>query len=459
MWTKKELEAAMNIKLPSSSADIFNQIVIDSRAVKPGDIFIGIKGLKHDGSEFVSQAIDNGAALCLVHNATIKDCKIIIFNDTYNDCLIALAKYNRNFKYKNSTFIGITGSVGKTTTKEMMYIAFKSFTKTYANAGNLNNLYGLPLSICNIVPNSDCCIFELGMSAPGEIEYLSKLLKPHIAIITEIALAHIASFNNLSAIAEAKSEIINGLEEGGTLIINYDAPYVKHIISKNKYKTMFYSFFNQHADVSLNHIKAITDGMQVTINIKSQPSISYNLGTIGDEFVLNSMAVLCALLLYNPEQITKAMLVFKDFRGLKGRGKIIDYKIIQLMDDSYNANPTSMVMALKRLEKTSSTGRKIVILGDMLELGNDAIKMHQHLIDIINQSKFDKIFCVGKLMYQLFNLINTLQQGVWTRTADEMAHCILEHLQPNDMILIKGSNGMQMSKICDVIAVNFSDKF
>ncbi len=468
MWNKKDLEKIFNRGLEIGNN--LKGIKIDSRL--QGDIFIGIKGPNHDGSNFSKQAIENGAKLCIVSNIP-SDCsdqpeKFIVLNDTYNDGLLKIAQFNRDHKHKNNSFIGVTGSVGKTTTKEMLKIAFSALLDdAYANDGNLNNHYGLPLSLANM-SDAKCSIFELGMSSAGEISFLSKILKPHISIITGIAPAHMESFSGLDQIAAAKAEIVDGMEENGILILNLDSPHADVIIEhakKHSIKIFGYSLYENDLKVDLKIVlenQQTTPPGQTLMSVKfNEKRIDYRIGEIGSEFLLNSMAVLGALIAYSDgdlESIKKGMNGLESFSGLKGRGKktFFPQKQITLIDDSYNANPTSVKAAIERFARisngiSSDSKRSVAVLGDMLELGNDEIEMHKNLIDIISKNNIDKVFCVGNRMYELFKILPKDKQGLWCETAEEMSITIKDLLCDGDCIMVKGSNSMRMSRVCSAI--------
>lgn len=464
MWNKKDLEKIFNKDLQVNNN--LHTVKIDSR--ENGDIFIGIRGPNHDGSNFSRQAIENGAKLCIVSGIP-QDCldeteKFIVVNDTYKDGLLKLAQFNRDHKYKNNEFIGVTGSVGKTTTKEMLRIAFSELLgSAYANDGNKNNHYGLPLSMANMT-YAKCSIFELGMSAAGEISFLSKILKPNICIITGIAPAHIESFSGLDGIASAKAEIVDGMDSKGTLILNLESPHVDVILEyarDRKIRVLGYCTSKNDFSVDLKitlekqHIIDLTCTV-VTVSFNNQ-TIQYKVGAVGSEFVLNSMAVLGALIAYSDGdlgQIKKGMNGLASFSGLKGRGQITFFpkNKITLMDDSYNANPTSVKASIERLAKISANSkRSIAILGDMLELGTNELEMHTSLLKVIIDNRIDKVFCVGHRMNELFKSIPKNIQGVWCETAEEISGTIKEYLLDGDCIMIKGSNSIGMSKVCSAI--------
>lgn len=479
MWTKNDLELALNRTLNCNA--LYNSVAIDSRAVKENDIFIGLKGAHYDGSNFARQAIDNGASLCITHFIP-DDCKkfenqFYVVENTY-DVLLALAKYNRDKKYSNATFVGVTGSVGKTTTKEMLKLVFQHVIgNTYANFGNLNNEFGLPLSLTNIDKTHLLCgIFELGMSQAGEIHNLSNILQPQIGVITGIAPAHMEFFKSLKEIATAKAEIVDGMSADSYLVVNCDAPEIETILSLcTNVKVIGYSTKDIAYDIFCKVIirdtrvvrdddESIYTGISLiyTIDNSIESEVHYRVHGIGNDLIYNSAATLSSLLAYflqhsmNLNSIDQHMIALNNFDGLSGRGKVvhIPFLNIELIDESYNANPTSLSAALHRMNQYSihtSYKRKIAILGDMLELGQDEIQMHKNIVNDILQNKIDKVFCVGLRMKELFDTLPKKIQGFWCETSDEIAMKILSKLKPYDVVMVKGSNSMKMSKVCEIL--------
>jgi UDP-N-acetylmuramoyl-tripeptide--D-alanyl-D-alanine ligase len=463
MWTDKNLAEALNQHIQNRSKGLhYNNVVIDSKVVKENDIFIGIKGPNHDGGAFAADAIKNGASLCITHFIP-EGCdheKFLVVNDTYSDALLRLANYNRN--NKDTMYIGVTGSVGKTTTKEMLKLALKN---AYANEGNKNNHYGLPLSLANM-DESSYGIFELGMNAKGEISYLSKILRPHVGIITGIAPAHLEFFTSLNEIAAAKAEILDGLSD--YLVVNFDSPAVETIVdlAKNR-KVIGYStkaisddiygkILIKHSEVvcEQDQMKTIVTSHYTTQDGKNN-EISYKIGGVGKDLIMNSAAVLGTILACNLTH--ESMHALEDFNSITGRGKLLHISSlnIKLMDESYNSNPTSLASALNRMNiysQHSQYKRKIAVLGDMLELGPEAIQFHKSIIKHIIDNKIDKIFCVGKMMRHLFESLEVELQGAYFETADEMAEAIVQDLRPFDVVMVKGSNSLRMSKICSAIS-------
>lgn len=456
MWSYNDFSNAINF--PTE----FSGIAIDSRNVQSGNIFIGIKGPNHDGGVFSRKAIENGAILCITHFIP-KDSeefseKFLIVKNTY-ETLLSLAKYNREKKYINTTFIGVTGSVGKTTTKEMLNFVLPN---SHANKGNLNNEFGLPLSLANLT-KCDYGIFEMGMSARGEISYLSNILKPNIGIITSVAPAHMEFFNNIDEIAAAKAEILYGMNNG-YLIVNLDIPGIHTILNSVKphIKVIGYSLhditYNIFGKIKIKNIEIESLHTIVTIeyDVKNGKlgELDYIIGGVGHDLIMNSLAVLATLIATH--QDLNYMNKLKDFSSLNGRGKVktIDNLQIQLINEAYNANPTSLAFALNRLNQLSQHSnykRKIAIIGDMLELGQDEIEMHKAMLEHIMQNDIDKVFCVGQRMKHLFDILNVNKQGLWCETSQEMMKHIKNHLQPFDMVMVKGSNSMNMMSICNML--------
>lgn len=473
MWTYEKLQAALNNSIANTISHTrrdmsntahraaYNNIVIDSRSAQQGDIFIGIKGPNYDGGLFAADAIKNGASLCLTHFIPegCDPASFMLLKDTYSDGLLRLANFNRNTK--DATYIGVTGSVGKTTTKEMLRLVLKA----YASEGNKNNHYGLPLTLANM-DESAYGVFELGMNAPGEISYLSKILRPHIGVITGIAPAHIEFFPSINAIAAAKAEILDGLSE--YLIVNFDSPAIETIthLAKNR-KVIGYSTQRIAQDIYgkilIKHSEVICEGDQmktiVTSDYKTKheqsKEICYKIGGVGKDLVMNSSAVLGTLL--GCDLDVEMIHALEQFNSIAGRGKMthVAPANIKLVDESYNSNPASLAAALNRIyiySQYSPYKRKVAVLGDMLELGSEAVRLHKDISKHITDNKIDKVFCVGKMMKELFEMLELDVRGFYSETSDEMALEIVKHLKPFDVVMVKGSKSMMMHKVCAAIA-------
>jgi UDP-N-acetylmuramoyl-tripeptide--D-alanyl-D-alanine ligase len=456
MWNQKELSDALGIKIKTSDC---NSIAIDSRKVLKGDIFLGLQGAKFNGSDFALEAKEKGANL-LILDKNLENLPQNIVVENTQESLIKLAKYKR--KNSKATFIGVTGSVGKTTIKELLFLAFSSLTRSYANPGNLNNQIGLPLSLANL-DQSKVAIFELGMSAPGEISFLTKILQPNIAIISAIAPAHLEFFTSLDGIALAKAEIIEGNPE--FVIINTDSPCLDLLLEKAKnHKVIIYGFNEIIADaylkLQLTKIEKKDLGMILSINYSGAFSgqLTYEIGIFSKVIASNSMAVVSAVFAFILREklalniLQQGLERFKNFIGLAGRGLTKTIGTITLLDESYNANPISMAGALERL-KNFEEGRKIAILGDMLELGSDEIQFHQNLLPFVKD--LDIVCLVGPRMKSLKSLLNP-RKSFWFKDVKSLMKKIQKIIKSHDIILVKGSNSIKLQEVINWFEEEFN---
>ncbi len=455
MWSKNILEAVLEQSVPDK---FYNKITIDSRKVSAEDIFIGIKGPTFNGSSFAADAIKSGASLAIVDHSQDNSDQFVVVEDTYRDGLMKLATYKR--ANHQATYIGVTGSVGKTTTKDMLKLVLDN---AYASQGNLNNHYGLPLSLSNI-DDSRFCIFELGMNSPGEISCLSTILMPNIAIITGIAPAHLEYFSSIDGIAAAKAEIVDGLAHDGSLIINFDSPSLNVILDAAKDKKIIGYSMKGHpqAQVSLIKSKIIKIDNRLFIEVSAKYAtpdgnycdVNYKIGGVGTDLVSNSLGVLSILIACNLD--VNMMNKLENFSAVSGRGKIyhIESPNIQLIDESYNSNPASLAAALHRTNlysKFTKYKRKVVILGDMFELGKDEVQLHYEVSDDIKKNEIDCVICVGDRMKVLYDIIDAQLKTAYFKTSFDAASNIKNFIKSGDVVMVKGSNGMKMSVICNAI--------
>ncbi|WP_339041711.1 UDP-N-acetylmuramoyl-tripeptide--D-alanyl-D-alanine ligase [Candidatus Lariskella endosymbiont of Hedychridium roseum] len=454
IWNNLSLSAAltMEIKVPLSATGIS----IDSRKSQHGDIFIGISGENCNGGIFADEAIERGASFAIVDNdakSHIKNLdKIIVVEDT-------LSALNRMAEHKRSIIsakvVGITGSVGKTSTKEMAKIALQEDKfDVFANAGNFNGNYGMPLSLASMPDNFDCCILEIGMSEKGEIEKLTKLARPDVAIITEVGPAHLEFFDSVEKIADAKAEIFLGMKrDNGVAVLNADNKYydrLKKHAAASGLKVISFGSAN-FCDLQLisTSIERAFTNIEVMCHGKK---LQYKISTIGDHFVMNSLGMLGAALALGRD-ISNVVSNMHKFSPIKGRGEVHLVKgDIIVIDESYNANPISMRAAISRLGKhKKSNNRLIAVMGDMRELGAGYIKMHEALLDYIIKCKIDKVFTIGDSMSSLFRILPGNIRGSHYVSSEIAKEDIRKFLMPGDVIMIKGSFSMNMASIVSSI--------
>ncbi len=437
-WTSEEAAAATKGQIFSSWQG--GKLVFDSRLIEAGDIFIALPGAISDGHDHVLSALANGASAAIVSTIPegLADKKQLLLVENTLDALSSMALYKR--AKSKAKFIAVTGSVGKTSTKELLYLAFSNYGKTFASRGNYNNFLGVPINLASLPDDTEYAIFELGMDHAGEITPLSKLVQPHVAIITAIENIHRANFDSIDGIAEAKAEIFDGLLPGSIVIVNSlsncypllfkkakDNPNIDNIISLGKESEVIsYEVNNNNTKANLNIL-----GQAITIDI------DYILGI---HQISNMMTVLACITSLGLSPI-KSLNSLESFKLPRGRGLVSSIKVngkrITLIDDSYNAGPVSVKAALKNM--SYYYGRKVAILGDMTELGPESLELHLELIDDIIANNIDKVICFGKQMSIMQNeLPKDKRLGSYFDLKD-LAKDLPDKLLSGDILLIKGS--------------------
>lgn len=451
MWNQQSLADALSISSKVINNFTASSVVIDSRIVQPGSIFVAIIGPNQDGHNYVKQAIEAGATFCIVEKKNVVPPSFphIIVDDSF-DCLCKMAKHAR--ARMNGVVIGITGSSGKTSLKEMLRCILSEQGKTYVTKGNLNNHYGVPLTLANMPIDTEFAAIEMGMSAAGEIMSLTKMAKPDIAIINNVGAAHAEFFTSIEAIAEAKAEIIAGLPIDGTLVTNFDNPYHHIIMAHVPDKTVKVIGFSMKApsDFQLLQIDYNPGGMSIKAACLGR-TITYSISTYGNHMALNSLAALAAAHAAGAD-LQLATEQLKHFNPVIGRGMVHQFakRNITIIDESYNANPTSVAATIEAAAmRKQHSSRIIAALGDMKELGPESIDLHRGLLKPLIDNKIDCVYTVGPLMKELFNILPT---GVIAKHYDnsmQLAEAIPSLLQDGDIVLIKGSLSMDMKKVLD----------
>lgn len=430
-------------------------VQIDSRMITKGDLFIALKGDNHDGHDYIDQAFNNGAVAAVVDQNKeniSKDYSLLLVDDTIK-ALNNLAEYNRN--RSKAHFIAVTGSVGKTSSKEIIRIALSNFNKAYASYGNYNNHLGVPLSLARLPLDSKFAIMELGMNHPGEITPLSRAVRPHIAIITNVEAVHLEFFGSVEKIADAKAEIFTGLDKGGYVILNKDNTYFHYLQNKAKQYELNVISFGEADDADIRLLKYTEDEKKSYIEAKIMDKVlTYEMGCQGIHLAKNTLAMLavCHILKLDIEIAAKSML---EFKGEEGRGRRhnlnINGKNILLIDDSYNASPISVKAAINSLGRINTPGRKLLILADMRELGSKAQAFHEDLKHDIINNNIDKVIAVGELMKHLYNMLPEEKRLLYCNNFEEIIDKIENYIVDNDKILIKGSFGTKIFKLTEYL--------
>jgi len=439
--------------LPASIASVS----IDSRELEPDALFVAIKGERFDGHDFVERALASGAVAAMVSRdrADGLEGPLLIVPDTL-EALVALARAARSRSH--ARIVAVTGSVGKTTTKEAMRLAFTSAGNTHASVKSFNNHWGVPLTLARLPRAADFGVFEVGMNHAGEITPLTKLVRPHICVITSIAPAHLAAFSSVADIARAKAEIFAGLEPGGVALLNTDHDQIellKQEAQKAGAGILTYGYA-PGADWRIEAYEASDDAARAAVHHDGEV-LSLEIGAPGRHMIANATAALAAASLAGIAPAT-ALRTLRQFGAQAGRGKKLllgEANPLVLIDESYNANTASVLAALEVFGGLTAAGRKVLVLGDMLELGERSAELHAGLKDAVIASGADKIYLVGEHMAALAAALGPARVTASTRSAEEMMEPLLAGLAYGDTVMIKGSNGVRLSGLIERIRDKF----
>ena len=429
----------------------YSGVSINTKNIKKNNLFFAIRGKKNDGHKFVKEAFKKGAIRSIVSTKKGQPFsnKIIKVKNTFSS-LNDLAKVTRDAT--SAQIIGITGSTGKTTLKNLISFALKNYGKVYYSPHSYNNKFGVPLSLSNLKSNTEYGVFEIGMDKKGEINNLSKIVKPEIAIITNISEAHIKNFNTLKDIAKAKSEIIDNISKDGNVILNKDDKFFRFLSNKAKKRGIRVISFSskQKANISLLESKMIKNYYRLKIIVKNK-IFYFNTKYSTNNFISNILACISVLSVLNLD-LKSMKNKFANFSIPNGRGDIKIVKKFQkkfkFIDESYNANPLSMSSAIQNMNYYKREGniKKLVFLGDMLELGTKSKKLHKKLSIIINKSDIDKVFVYGKHIKETFNLLSRNKKGKVFNNLKEAYDHFNKIVHNNDLLMVKGSNATGLNQ-------------
>ena len=433
----------------------FEGVSINSKQIKKGNLFIAIKGKNHDGHIFAKEALRNKANYCVVEkNINKLDKNKLINCSNTNKFLNELAVLKRN--HINSKVIAITGSSGKTTLKTLIGKTLSKYGKTYFSQKSFNNHIGVPLSLCNLENDHKYGVFEIGMSNEGEIRRLSSLVRPDIAIITNIGEAHIENFDNVNLIAKAKSEIIENINKGGYLILNRDDKYFNYLLKLAKKRNVNVLSFglSSKANAKLIKNKFYKNYNHLHLRV-SNKDIYLKIKNINSLIILNILSTLLTLHTLDLD-LSKIVNFPENFQLVEGRGKthhISRYKKkFRLIDESYNANPSSVKNAIKNLSNIKRNhGKKFLLLGDMLELGKKSDNYHKNLAHFINHSDIDKLFVYGKNAFKVYQKTYKSKQGNILQNLSDFDEIFPDIINKNDYLMIKGSNATGLKKLSKII--------
>jgi UDP-N-acetylmuramoyl-tripeptide--D-alanyl-D-alanine ligase len=444
LWTSPETEAAT--LGTASRAFTVSGMSIDTRTLKAGDLFVALKGDNRDGHDFVRAAFDAKAGAALVTHMPQGVTGPVLTVAHVQRGLEDLARAAR--ARSNAKILAVTGSAGKTTTKEILRLACNALGRTHASAASHNNHWGVPLSLAALPRDAQYGIFEVGMNHFGELRTLVGFVRPHLALVTTIAPAHLEFFGNCESIADAKSEIFEGVEPGGFALIPSDSPYAERLkIRARQAQVAQVVTFGNSGDAKLLSFAPEGDGMRLKADILGR-AVDCFVGAPGAHIAQNVVGALAAVALLDGD-VLNAAAALKNFTALKGRGARFEANGIQVIDDSYNANPASMAAALALL--SAAMGRKIAVLGDMLEMGEGGLAHHAGLAAPIEVNKVDLVFASGAQMKALWDVLPATRRGAYAETSAALAPQLMAALVPGDTVLVKGSNGAKMSVIVEAL--------
>lgn len=445
LWRAEDAAAATGGRL-TGGPWVANGVSIDTREIRADDLFVALKD-QRDGHEFVASAFGNGASAALVERESGAGPELVV-----DDTLQALRDLGAAARERSDARrVAVTGSVGKTSVKEALAAVFEKAGRAHASARSFNNHWGAPLTLARMPADTRRAVFELGMNHAGELTDLSGLVKPHIAAITRIGEAHIGFFKSLEAIADAKAEIFSGLEADGVAVINADDPQSGRLRAAAGDRRIVTFGRAADADARILDYRSGDTGGEGEIAVFGE-TVKFQIPIPGAHWAENAACVFaCAAMADVDAQTTAAAL--SAFQAPAGRGGVIqasaDGKPFTLIDDSYNANPVSMRAALAALggRQPEGEGRRIAVLGEMLELGDDAAGYHARLAGPIAAAGVDLVFVSGELMGALWDALPASARGGRYASGGEVSDALRGAIRPGDVVLVKGSNASGMSRV------------
>ncbi len=463
LWTQDALVAATGGTLCGSLPGPVTGVSIDTRTLRRGDLFVAVKGDNSDGHRHVAAALEAGAALCVVSRGyEVQDDAQPLLR--VGDTLKALEDIGRAARARTGAgIVAVTGSVGKTGTKEALRLALAATGAVHVSLKSYNNHWGVPLSLARMPGAVDYAIFEVGMNHPGEITPLAAMIAPDIAIITTVEPVHLGHFSSVREIADAKAEIFTGLKPSGTAILNRDNSFFGHLraAAREAGVERIVSFGSaRRADARIIDMHLAGALSTVSAEIRGTP-VAYRIGAPGAHLVMNSLAVLAAVDTLGAD-LALGALALRDWTPGPGRGARKTLRLAQgsaiLIDESYNANPASMRAALRTLGTMTPDhqGRRIAVLGDMLELGPSGPRLHEELKQWVAEARVDLVFACGPLMRHLWDALPNRIQADYAQGSLELAAALRATLRAGDIVMIKGSLGSAMGLIVEALEAEFA---
>ena len=467
LWTSDAMVQATGGQLVGNTPEGITGLSIDTRSLQKGEAYFAIKGDVHDGHKFVANAYSAGAGLSVVSENWLDDLQgetgpLLVVDDV----LVALEKLGIAARARTEArIIAVTGSVGKTTTKEALRTALSPSGKVHAAVASFNNHWGVPLTLARMPEDSAFGVIEIGMNHPREIAPLVKMARPHIAMITNVAAVHLGAFKNVDEIAVAKSEIFEGLEPDGVAILNGDDPrlgIMEKIAAENGVKNIVRFGEGDNAQTVAEKIVLHGACTCLTANVLGEPMV-VKVGAPGKHIAQNVLAVLTASKLAGAD-LAKAGLAMAELQAVKGRGQrhVLgdDEERLVLIDESYNANPTSMKAALALLASTpvKGRGRHVAVMGDMLELGPTSAELHAGIAETVIELGVARVFLAGPEMIALRDVLSGKVECTHARTIDDLIPLIKQDLRAGDVVMAKASLGMAFARFIDDLLESYGAK-
>ncbi|CAD5247383.1 UDP-N-acetylmuramoyl-tripeptide--D-alanyl-D-alanine ligase [Bosea sp. 62] len=463
LWTGARLIEAMGARSQGPVPAAVTGASIDTRTLEPGDAFFAITGEARNGHDFVAAALDKGAALAVVDEAHAGAFPADVPLAIVPDVLRGMEKAGMARRAELSAkVVAVTGSVGKTGTKEALRLVLSRQGKTHAPVASYNNHWGVPLTLTRTPRDVRYGVYEIGMNAPGEILPLAKMVQPDVAVITTIQPVHLAAFESLEGIAREKAAIFNGLKAGGTAIINADIQQTGLLrelaLAAGAGRVISFGE-SEAADVRLLGCALKPDVSTANASVMGR-AVTYKLGSPGKHIVLNSLAVLAAAEALGAD-LALAALALADLTPPSGRGarQVLHAPAgpFTLIDESYNGNPASMRAAIENLGRmpVAGRGRRIAVLGDMLELGETAPELHKGLADAVTGNGIDLVFACGPLMRTLYDALPSHRRGAYAAQASSLEPYVLDAVRAGDVVTVKGSLGTRMGPIVKAMTARF----
>ena len=463
LWSAPELALATAGRLVGRPEGALTGVSIDSRTIARNEIYYAIKGDVHDGHKFVPDALVRGAGLAVVdetHADEAADYGPVLI---VRDVLAALVATGVSARARSrAKIVAVTGSVGKTSTKEALRLALGEDGWTHASAASHNNHWGVPLTLSRLPRLAAYGVFEIGMNHSDEIRPLVKMVRPHVALVTNVEPVHLAAFKDVEGIADAKAEIFEGLVRGGHAVVNRDNPHFERLKAAAIAAGAAVWSFGEHvsADARLDRVALKETSSCVAATVLGE-AVTFKVGAPGRHLVQNALGVLLAAKLAGAD-LALAALALAKFAPSAGRGRRYDLAgpngAITVIDESYNANPASMRSALALLGQTPTVagGRRIAVLGDMLELGPEGAALHAKVAESVAAARIDLVFASGPLMSALYDALPQARRGGYANTAAELEAKLVDRLRGGDAVMVKGSNGSRMGPLVAALRSRFA---